>query len=110
MRQDRRRLCPVQITTVALGAAAGLLFGLAAAATWGDFDIAARDILAAAGAAAAVLTGTCWAVHSSRERDRHMRVLIDVAREDRTLLIRTLAAAAPRQAPAQTKTLPIRVR
>jgi hypothetical protein len=108
MLQDRPGLCPVQIATIVLGAAAGL--GLAGAATWGNFDTAARDIFAAFGVLAGVGALTCWAVYSRMESDRHWQALIDVAREDRSLLIRTLADVAPAQRRPPTRPLPIRVR
>jgi hypothetical protein len=110
MLQDRPGLCPVQIATIVLGAAAGAFFGLAGAATWGNFDTAARAIMAALGVTAAGGAIACWAAGSRRESERHWQALIDVAREDRSLLIRTLADVAPAQRRPPTRPLPIRVR
>lgn len=94
-----RGLCPVQRSAIAFGAASALFFALAAAATWAGFDPAARAIFAGAGTAAAVLSGMCWAVRYRREADR----------QERALLIRTLAAVAPDRREL-AKTLPIRAR
>ena len=91
MRRNRPGLCPVQKSAAGFGAAAVLLFALCAAATWGGFDPPARAIFAGAASAAAVLSGTCWAAGYRREADR----------QERALLIRTLAGALPAEHRAQ---------
>lgn len=106
MRRIRDRLCPLQVVTRTLIAAAVLLFGLAAAATWGGFDTVARSIESAAAVLAGVGAFVCWARRSAREADRQWRALVDAARQDRSLLIRTLAAVAPDRRPGRARTLP----
>ena len=106
MRRIRHGLCPVQVAVIMLGTAAGLLFGLAAAATWGDLDPVARTIESAAGAFLGAGALTCWAVHAVRESNRRWGALIDAARQDRSLLIRTLAAVAPDHRRELAQTLP----
>lgn len=109
MRHWRGR-CPVQRSVIILGAASGLFFALCAAATWAGFDPAARAIFAGAGAAAAVLSGICWAVRYRGDADRQWAALLSAARDDRALLIRTLASVAPERRRDLRKTLPIRAR
>ena len=83
--------CPVLIAAVAFGAAAAVLYLLAAAATWAGVDVPAKAIEAAGGTLAGVLAGICWstgrreAAERRRERDE----------QDKSDLIRTLAALAP---------------
>jgi hypothetical protein len=89
-----------------LGAASALFFALCAAATWAGFDPSARAIFAGAATAAAVLSGICWARRSARESDRQWRALVDAARQDRSLLIRTLAAVAPARRRELARTVP----
>jgi hypothetical protein len=106
MRRIQAGHCPVQVPAIAFGAAALALFGLAAAATWGGLDPGAQAIESAAGALAGVAALTCWARRSARESDRQWRALADAARQDRSLLIRTLAAVAPPRRRELARTVP----
>lgn len=102
-----RQFRPV-LLTCALSAPPAALWGYVAACLGGRADRDSNAMLGVAITVTILAACAATAAMARRASDRRWQALADAVQQDRALLIRTLAAASQRKAPAPTA--PIRVR